>query len=423
MYRSRKVKLYLTKEQDKLLLHQLGIARWTYNHFLALRIRYYKIYGKHEGFKAPSAYTLSRHLTKIKQTTKFSWLGDGFAHGMQVKLQDLDTAFKRFWNGQGRFPKFKRKFFNDTMQYNVAVGINIKKDDNKKNVITLTKLGKVKYAGNLLNGKVKYATIKRHIFGRVDLTVLYELPQEEIIPNGVVALDANCHNFTDNYGTKYTLPAYCFSKKIKYWQKAIARSVKGSKNRFKKRQNLSKWCNKGAMARNDRAHKISNKISHRIIRQGKIHASLIILEDLILSNLIRKGKNKRGLNRSLQDSALDRVRRQLKYKSAGVHKIDKWFPSSKLCSCCGVKNTALSLSDRFWECNHCHTKHDRDINAAVNLYNKWTGNIPFIVASGGNTRPSEVSLLANSNSLMGWGSPSWRECKTECGYAASGNSL
>ena len=103
MYRSRKVKLYLTKEQDKLLSHQLGIARWTYNHFLALRIRYYKIYGKHEGFKTPNAYTLSRHLTKIKQTTKFSWLSDGYAHGMQVKLQNMDTGFQRFWNGQGRF--------------------------------------------------------------------------------------------------------------------------------------------------------------------------------------------------------------------------------------------------------------------------------------------------------------------------------
>ncbi len=371
-HRSVKLKLYPNAKQKKLLKDQLGIARWVYNHFLALRIRHYKIYGKHKDFKTPSLGRLSGHLSKIKQLDKYAWLNEGCSWSLQAKLTDLDDAYKGFFNHKRGFPKFRSGRSANSMRYGVIGGLKVAEGD-----LRLPKLGKVKYRGQLRNieslegdflgGRVMNITIKKHIFSRVDVTILYEVPRQEIAPNGVVGLDLNAHNITDNAGNKYDIPAYFFRKDIRYWQKTLARRVKGSHRYKKAREILAKWCYKSKVKRHHTAHKISNML----VMRDENQARMFVLEDMNLSNMTRKGKGKRGLNRSLRDSGLGAIRHQLEYKSAGVYKIDRWFPSSKLCSACGTKNTSLTLSDRVWECDNCLAKHDRDINAAVNIYNKW----------------------------------------------------
>ncbi|MBE8182780.1 MAG: helix-turn-helix domain-containing protein [Candidatus Portiera sp.] len=116
MHRSCTIKLYLNDEQFTALTNQLGIARWVYNHFLALRIRYYKLYGKQVGYKTLTHNRLSAHLTHLKTYKKF--LKEGFSWSMQAKLTDLDNAFIGLWKHKRGFPNFKsRKHSVQSMKY------------------------------------------------------------------------------------------------------------------------------------------------------------------------------------------------------------------------------------------------------------------------------------------------------------------
>lgn len=160
------------------------------------------------------------------------------------------------------------------------------------------------------------------------------------------------------------------------------RRQKGSNRRFKARCQLAKWHWKATKARNYYTQRLTSKIAYL----GESQARVVVLEDLAVNNMTRKGKHKRGLNRSLLDSCLGEIRRQLEYKTVTV-KVDRWFASSKLCNVCGHKNTALTLSDRTWECDNCHFQHDRDENAAINL-TEWARN----ALRGEGVRPIEPSV-------------------------------
>ncbi len=127
-------------------------------------------------------------------------------------------------------------------------------------------------------------------------------------------------------------------------------------------------------------HILTSKIAYRDENQARC----VVLEDLAISNMIRKGKHKRGLNRSMRDSCLGDIKRMLEYKTTTI-KVDRFYPSSKLCNACGHKNKALTLSDRKWRCIECNTEHDRDINAAINL-KKWARN----ALRGDGVKPSEI---------------------------------
>lgn len=381
VYRACVIKLYPSDKQRGLLKRQLGIARWVYNHFLSLRIRHYKIYGKHKEYKAANAYRLSGHLTKLKTRPKYEFLKAGSSWSLQFKLEDMHKAFIGLWKHKRGFPRFKSvRHPNHKMRYDKTRFSIL---DNKH--IKISKLGVMEYRGNLLEGKIVSATISQRVFGRVELSVLYEQEEVTRVPKGFIALDINCHNVTDNHGIKYNMASYYHQDKIRKWSKTLARRIKGSNNWHKAREQLAKWHYRAGRMRLDRAHKITYKIAMRSETQA-MHA---ILEDINLQNITRKGKHKRGLNRSLLDSSLGAIRQQLEYKCAGVSKIDRFYPSSKLCSECGVKNNDLLLSDRQWQCGSCGTLHDRDINAAKNIINKWLGDSQC----GDDVRP--ILLFAN----------------------------
>lgn len=111
-------------------------------------------------------------------------------------------------------------------------------------------------------------------------------------------------------------------------------------------------------------------LTHQLTAQLARLDAHVVVEDLAVQGMGRRGGvRKKGLNRAVHDAALAEIRRQLAYKIPDGHLLvaDRWYPSSKLCSRCGVKNQALTLADRFWTCETCGTRHDRDVNAAINL--------------------------------------------------------
>lgn len=364
MHRATRLKLYPNQEQDKKLVQHLGSARKVYNHFLALRIRHYKMFGQKEGYRTLGYNRCSEHLTKMKRKEKYSFLNDAFSWSLQAKLKDLNEAFTNFWKYKRGYPNFKRRYKNDTMRFDGEKQIRI-----LGNKIKIPKIGWVRFRGRLLEGELVNGTLRRRIWGDVFISLVYEVREKKKEVREFVGLDINCHNLTLSTGKKVPLGSYYFQKKVRYWSKTLARREKGSNRRLKARQMLAKWHNKATNKRNYEGHLLTTNLSQISDSQAKG----FVVEDLNLQNLTRKGgKRKKGLNRSLIDSSLGNILRMLEYKTATI-KAPRFFASSKLCSNCGNKNVALKLSDRKWECNHCHAIHDRDINAAINLFN-WASN-------------------------------------------------
>jgi len=178
----------------------------------------------------------------------------------------------------------------------------------------------------------------------------------------VVAIDMGLTHFaTLSTGEKIENPRYLERtlRRIKRLQRKLSRKVKGSKNYQKLAKRLAKLYEKVKNQRDDFLHKLSKKLI------GDNQA--VIVEDLGVKELLEKG----NLSRQIADASWRRFISFLEYKANWygriLIKVNRYFPSSKLCSVCGYKKEDLKLSDRKWKCPKCGTLHDRDINAAINL--------------------------------------------------------
>lgn len=380
--RGTRLKLYLNQDQEARLIQQTGNARFVWNHSLKLWKRHYRMFGKCKGFKPLGWVRLSRHLTGLKDRKDF--LGLSFRYNLNEKLRDLDKSMWQAIKSKGRekgFPRFKKKASTQSLRY-----------DRRHfwisgNHLWLPKIGEVRFRGRLLEGEVRQMTVSRTIFGRVTASVVYEKKPEARRVVEAVGVDMNCHRVVLSNGTEFKWSGYFFEDKIKYWSRVLSRRQKGSRRRFKARQMLAKWHSKALSKRNYLTHILTSRIAY----PGESKARLVVLEDLALGNLTRKGKGKRGLNRSLLDSCLGRIKEQLKYKTATLV-ADRFYASSKLCSFCGERNAALGPGERRWTCSACGVEHDRDLNAARNLLGLLEGlrNSP----RGGEVRLEGLSLPA-----------------------------
>ena len=176
--------------------------------------------------------------------------------------------------------------------------------------------------------------------------------------------------------------------RVRRQSRQVSRKVKGSKNRDKAKRRLAKTHARIANIRKDALHKLTTRLT-------KEYATICI-EDLNVSGMI---KNRR-LARSIMDSSFGEFRRQLEYKllrrGGSIVVADRWYPSSKTCSACGYKMKELPLSVRDWICPSCHTKHDRDVNAAINLRDIAVGSTVTACGeeSSGSSRKTRVKLAS-----------------------------
>ena len=181
----------------------------------------------------------------------------------------------------------------------------------------------------------------------------------------VIGIDLGIKDLViDSNGNKYSNPKYQAKaeKKIKHLQRLYSKKTKGSKNQEKARLKLAiaheKLCNK----RKDNLHKITTKI----VRENDV----ICIENLNVKGMAKNHK----LAKAIQDAAFGTLVSMLKYKAVWygrqIVEVGRFYPSSKLCSCCGHKMDSMPLSVRQWTCPNCGTQHDRDINAAVNIKNE-----------------------------------------------------
>ena len=150
-------------------------------------------------------------------------------------------------------------------------------------------------------------------------------------------------------------------RRLRLRSRRHSRKEKGAKNRVKSAQKLASLHARITNVRRDFWHKLTSKLC----RENQA----VVIEDLNVQGMMQNEK----LSRAIADVGMSEGRRQLEYKAKlyGTRLViaDRWYPSSKLCSACGQKKETLSLKEREWECEHCHSRHDRDMNAAINLRN------------------------------------------------------
>ena len=357
-------RLYPTKEQEQLINKTIGCARFIYNYFLDDKIKEYKIAGKSKS--AFDQIKLIPSLSKEKE-----WLKEVDSCALRTSLFNLEDAFKNFYNGSG-FPRFKAKGIHESYKTN-----NIKssykgnhhnsiKLDLKNKTITLPKLKEVKIRGyrnkEVIPGEIKSAVIKKEA-GRYYVSVLIEEPliKPSFVPKSIIGIDLGIKDLiVTSHNEKIENTIKINTKRLIGLQRGLSRCKLGSKNRYKMKLKIQRMYQKIRKARKHMIHNITNKL----IKENDI----IVTENLDVKNMQKNHYIAKGLN----ENPISEVIRMLKYKADWNNKkliqIDRYYPSSQICNVCNYQNKEVkNLSIRKWECPNCHTKHDRDYNASVNI--------------------------------------------------------
>ena len=366
MNRAFEIRLYPTKEQQKLLDMTFGACRFVYNNILSIRQSYFKDYE----FK-------DKDLDIMSMLKAFNpWLNEIGSQALCQSLNDLNKAYKNWFNSlakrtkqKSKAPKFKKKsdkqsYRDGMMKKNIFELLNI---ETRK--ITVPKIGKITYrCGYEFEKygitKVCNITLKKSKTNKYYCSICCECNElEKLKPNNFkIGFDLGLKDFLiDSDGIVIDNPKYFrkLQEKLAKEQRKLSHCVKGSNNYNKQKLKVAKIYEKVKNQRKDFQH----KISHQLINENQV----IVSEDLKPSNMVKNHK----LAKSIADASFSSFCNMIEYKSKWYGrtyiKVGSFYPSSKLCHCCGYKNTTLTLADREWKCPICHTLLDRDKNAALNI--------------------------------------------------------
>ena len=369
MLRAIKLRLYPNKTQEQTLQKVLGCYRFVYNHMLARKQEAYKADKTNLGLTELSKY-FHHELLKDEE---YDWLKEQNTQVMGQSIRQMLTAYDKFFKEHKGFPKFKSK--KDKQSALFPLNAISKRNTFETRHITLVKqLKNIKFRCSDLYFKrlrkykdnIKSATLSKTKSGNFFLSILMDIPQSEFVKfkktNKQVGIDLGVKDFVITSDGKKFENKHFFKKderKLKKLQRQLSKKKVGSNNHNKQRIKVAK-------AFEYITNKKENYI-HYVVNELLSSYDTIYMEDLNVSGMI---KNHR-IAKAIGEVGFFKFKETLKNKAIVNDKqvvlIDKFYPSSKTCSCCGYKNKNLKLSNRHWQCPNCGSYHDRDLNAAKNI--------------------------------------------------------
>jgi putative transposase len=346
---------YPNPEQAQHLARTFGCVRYVWNWALRLRSDGWRN-GQRIGY--PETDKL---LTALKREPETAWLNEVSSVCLQQALRDLQSAFSNFFDKRAAYPSFKRKEQRQSANYSER-GFSF---DAATRTLKLAKIGaiKVKWSRSAVPLPSSIRLI-RMASGKFFVSLVVEtLPAPLPATGEAVGIDFGINRLaTLSTGEQVANPKHGakHQRRLAFLQRQLARKkYKASKRRHKLKRQVARVHEKIANSRTDTLHKFSTNMVRRF--------DVIYIEDLNLRGMVTN----HSLARSLSDASLGVAARMLEEKAErygkSVERIDRWFPSSKICSGCGHIQERMPLDVRNWTCPSCGTAHDRDVNAAMNI--------------------------------------------------------
>ena len=369
MLRAIKVRLYPNKEQEQKINKTFGCYRFVYNHMLALKQEAYNKDKTNLGLCELSKYLLGT----LRKDEQYAWLKEENSQVLQQAIRQMLSAYNNFFKQHKGFPKFKSK--KDRQSALFPINAISKCNTFETRHISLTKqLKKIKFRCSdsylrmlqKYNKNIKSATLSKSKSCKYFLSILVEMEDTELKKfehtNKQVGIDLGVKDFVITSDGKVFENKHFLKKeekKMKRLQRQLSRKVKGSNNREKQRVKIAKLY--------ERMTNKKEAYIHFVVNELLSHYDSIFMEDLNVQGMLRN----HNLAKAIQEVGFYKFNEILTNKALVNNKqvvsVDRFYPSSKTCSVCGYKKEDLKLSDRSWVCPQCGTKHDRDINAAVNI--------------------------------------------------------
>ena len=414
MYKVCKIRIYPNKTQERIIQQTMGACRWIYNQYLGYNIERYKIDGSFT-----SGYSFSKIVTQLKKSDeRYYWLNDISSKAIKNSIMNAERAFKIFFKGLSRFPRFKSKkdpvnsffFIKDSIHFNTG----------SKNIIKIPILKYVRiierqYLPNeedITSGHVIYDHGKYFVSFRYQIT-----PEDKTVLSDGIGIDVGISKYLTifrNPDIYYTEENFIFDERYKSIDEKIKRihRIISNKAEINYKRLESEYVNNHGKLPDDKTKNImkgksyvtsnirklwskltrlyfkrinysKDKVNKMVCMIVKAKPEYITIEDLQVKTMIANVKNADNNHHKLHDyiqkSMFRYFRTRLEEKcheqSIELRVANKYFASSKKCSNCGHKNKDLTLEDRVYVCDKCGLFIDRDLNAAINLCNLKKYNV------------------------------------------------
>lgn len=367
IYKAYKFRMDPTLEQKRLINQNLGSVRFIHNHFLEEKIKTYETYKR-----VVSPYMQMKSLRKLKD--EYPWLKEVDHCSLMTTIFNLDDTFKSMIK-EDKYPNYKSKYNKESYTTNnelktwgnikyYSVRLNL-----KDRIVILPRLKSVTIRGykklSSINGKIKSATVSK-VANKFYVSLLVEMSIE--VPENkyekILGIDLGIKNYiVTSDGKKYKNEININEQRLKGLHRALSRSTKGSRNREKVIIKIQKFYRS---LKNKRKTQIC-EIVKRILQENDV----VVTEDLDVKEMYQTKSIAVKLRDVPFTNFIETMSYKAKWQGKKVIKIDRYFPSSQVCSDCGYQNKTLKdLSVREWICPKCNAHHDRDINASINIKNE-----------------------------------------------------
>ena len=369
MLRAIKIRLYPNKEQEQKINKTLGCYRFVYNHMLAL---------KQEAYNRDKTNLRLCELSKyfygtLRKDEQYAWLKEQNTKVMQQAMRQMLLSYDNFFKHHKGFPRFKSKKDSQSALFPLEAISKLNTFETRH--ITLTQpLKNIKFRCSDLyfnrlqkySKNIRSATLSKSKSGNYFLSILVEMEDTELKKfehtDKQVGIDLGVKNFVitsdgEVFENKHFLKKE--EKKLKRLQRQLSRKVKGSNNREKQRVKIAKLF-----------ERMSNKKEayiHYVVNELLKSYDTIFMEDLNVQGMLMNHHLAKAISEVGFYMFKEILTTKALYNNKQVISINRFYPSSKTCHKCGYVNHDLKLSDRYWVCTQCGTKHNRDINAAMNI--------------------------------------------------------